>query len=77
MFVASESGGRKRDQVDPPRACRVSAYGLFDPEGQVFLQFEWSRGFCMIYRLVSKYLSLGRAFFVPNRRKYDAEYDRT
>lgn len=32
VFVASELKGRKVHPVDPFRDCRVSAYGLFDPE---------------------------------------------
>ena len=45
LFVASEPRGRKRNQVDPLRDGRVSAYGLIDLKWQVFCNLSGTAGF--------------------------------
>jgi len=68
LFVASEPGGRKRVQVDPPRDCCVNAYGLSDPEGRLLCRnLSGTAGKLLVSRIL---LFFGAIIFLPQNRRF-------
>lgn len=73
LFVASEPGGRKRTQVDPPRDCCVNAYGLSDPEGRLLCRnLSGTAGKLLVSRIL---YSLGRLFFCLRTGGFYGKHD--
>ena len=66
--------GLNAQAIKPFRDCRVSAYGLSDPEGRSNPQFEWYRE-CNLHP--SQSLCFGTGFFIICKREEGRRYDQS